>query len=376
MDLIKSERIELMGNYIVNWESQPWNDKHLWEIKVESTMDIHFAIQKSYSSDLMGNAQLQKHLKEIGVTLKVLDVDTSTKVPVAIIRRSSRYDDINSCIKELVERLSDHAKFDIERSQIDIEWRRVSLPSNEDVYAMMGVILVTPDLLDKVAPKLIDLNRMKDPNSQFFTGRWTFYRGVENEEKPFQMKAGILGQKEHRKNIELISVTGMATFNLEETTPEFISIGKRNDADLTVMQLIKRGVATNDIVGIPFETIFKKSKDEYIFEGTRQRYDRMMKYFESGSFKVNIETWFKSDRCLERNKTITMTANKYSGSTVTRTSIIIEVGISRELQSELGTHHGLRLPSSTDDRIDSKHLKLPPLPIGYGMGWNPPPPFP
>eukprot|EP00956_Cyclotella_meneghiniana_P037056 scaffold134078_cov60-Cyclotella_meneghiniana.AAC.3 len=55
-------------------------------------MDIHYAIQKSYSSDLMGNAQLQKHLKEIGVTLKVLDVDTSTKVPAAIICRSSRYD--------------------------------------------------------------------------------------------------------------------------------------------------------------------------------------------------------------------------------------------------------------------------------------------
>eukprot|EP00956_Cyclotella_meneghiniana_P037055 scaffold134078_cov60-Cyclotella_meneghiniana.AAC.2 len=233
----------------------------------------------------------------------------------------------------------------------------------------MGVILVTPYLLDKVAPKLIDLNRMKDPNTQFYTGRWTFYRGVENEEKPFQMKAGILGQKEHRKNVELISVTGMATFNLEETTPEFISIGN-------VMQLIKRGVATNDNVGSPFETIFKKSKDEYIFEGTCQRYDRMMKYFESGSFKVNIQTWFKSDRCLERNNTITVTANKYSGSTVTRTSTIIEVGISRELQSELGTHHGLRLPSSTDNQIDSKQLKLPSLPLGYGMGWNPPPPFP
>eukprot|EP00956_Cyclotella_meneghiniana_P010262 scaffold14167_cov51-Cyclotella_meneghiniana.AAC.1 len=84
INLIESERIELMGNYIENWESQPWNDKHLWEIIVESTMDIHFAIQKSYSRDLMGNAKLQKHLKEMGVTLKVLDVDISTKVPAAI----------------------------------------------------------------------------------------------------------------------------------------------------------------------------------------------------------------------------------------------------------------------------------------------------
>eukprot|EP00956_Cyclotella_meneghiniana_P031088 scaffold80644_cov23-Cyclotella_meneghiniana.AAC.1 len=347
MDLIESERIELMGNYIENWESQPWNDKQLW-----------------------------KHLKEMGVTLKVLDVDISTKVPAVIICRSSRYDDITSCIKELVERLSDHAKIDIEISQIDIEWRRVSLPLYEDIYAIMGVILVTQDLLEKVAPKLIDLNRMKDPNTQFYTGRWTFYRGLENEEKPFQMKAGILGQKEYRKNVELFSVTGMAAFNFEETIPKFTSFGKRNDADLTVMRLIKRGVATNDIVGRPFETIFKKSKDEYIFEGTRQRYDRMMKYFEGGGFKVNMETWFKSERCLERHNSVKMTANKYSGATVTRISIEIEVGISRELQSEIDTHHGLRLPSTKDDRKDSEHMKLPPRSIGYGMGWNPHPSFP
>eukprot|EP00956_Cyclotella_meneghiniana_P020003 scaffold34834_cov63-Cyclotella_meneghiniana.AAC.3 len=324
----------------------------------------------------MGNAKLQKHLKEMGVTLKVLDVDISTKVPAAIICRSSRYDDISSCIKELVKRLSDHAKIDIETTQIDIEWRKVSLPSDEDIYAMMGVILVTKEILETVAPKLIDLNRMKDPNTQFYTGRWTFYRGVENEEKPFQMKAGILGQKEYRKNIELFNVTGMATFNLEETIPEFTSFEKRNDADLTVMQLIKRGVATNDIVGNPFETIFKKSKDEYIFEGTRQRYDRMMKYFEGGSFKVNMETWFKSDRCLERHNSLKMTANKYSGTTVTRISIEIEVGISRELQSEMDAHHGLRLPSTKDVRKDSEQMQLPPRPIGYGMGWNPQPPFP
>eukprot|EP00956_Cyclotella_meneghiniana_P019751 scaffold34270_cov26-Cyclotella_meneghiniana.AAC.1 len=207
---------------------------------------------------------------------------------------------------------------------------------------MMGVILVIPALLETVAPKLIDLNRMKDPHTQFYTRRWTFYRGVENEEKPFQMKAGILGQKEYRKNIELFSVTGMAAFNFEETIPEFTSVENRNDADLTVMQLIKRGVATNDILGSPFETIFKKSKDEYIFEGTIQRYDRMMKYFEG----------------------------------VTRTSIIIEVGTSREHQLEIDAQHGVNLPNTKDDRKESEKLKLPPRPVGYGMGWIPPPSFP
>eukprot|EP00956_Cyclotella_meneghiniana_P041615 scaffold232396_cov46-Cyclotella_meneghiniana.AAC.1 len=60
----------------------------------------------------------------MGVTLKVLDVDISTKVPAAIVSRSSRYDDTRSCIKELIDRLSDHAKIDIETAQIDIEWRK------------------------------------------------------------------------------------------------------------------------------------------------------------------------------------------------------------------------------------------------------------
>ena len=132
----------------------------------------------------------------------------------------------------------------------------------------------------------------------------------------------------------------MAKFNLGDTIPEFISLEKQNDADLTVVQLIKRGEATNDILGNPFETIYKKLKDEFIFEGTIQSYDRMMKYFEGGRFKLNIETWFKSDKCLERHNCIKMTANKYSGSTVTRTRIVIEVGISSELQSEIDTHHG------------------------------------
>eukprot|EP00956_Cyclotella_meneghiniana_P001865 scaffold2041_cov37-Cyclotella_meneghiniana.AAC.6 len=182
----------------------------------------------------------------------------------------------------------------------------------------------------------------------------------------------------------------MAKFNLGDTIPEFISLEKRNDADLTVMQLIKRGEATNDILGNPFETIYyklqvlsMKSKNCFRFhakfyekpqifreenfcvfskrrrcckrtaicsiknrkmnislKGTIQRYDRMTKYFEGGRFKLNIETWFKSDKSLERHNCIKMTANKYSGSTVTRTSIVIEVGISRELQSEIDTHHG------------------------------------
>eukprot|EP00956_Cyclotella_meneghiniana_P010819 scaffold15122_cov41-Cyclotella_meneghiniana.AAC.3 len=375
MSMIESERVELMGNYIENWESQSWNDKNLWEFIVESTMDIHFVIQKSYSMDLLGNSKLQKHLKEMGVTLKVLDVDTTSKVPAAIISRSSRYDDINSCIKEIVERLSDHAKIDITTSQVDIEWRRVSLPSNEDVYAMMGVILVTPDLLETVAPKLIDLNRMKDPNTQFYTGRWTFYRGVENEEKPFQMKAGILGQKEYRKNVELVSVTGMAAFNFEETIPEFTSFENRNDSELTVMQLIKRGVATNDALGSPFETIFRKSKDEYIFEGTRQRHDRMMKYFDGGAFKMNMESWFKSKKCMERLNYIKITANKYSGSTVTRTSNTIEIGGNEHLL-ETNAHQGVGPSNAKDDREENEQIKLPPRPVGYGMGWIPPPTFP
>eukprot|EP00956_Cyclotella_meneghiniana_P031970 scaffold85834_cov44-Cyclotella_meneghiniana.AAC.11 len=82
----------------------------------------------------------------------------------------------------------------------------------------------------------------------------------------------------------------------------------------------------------------------------------MMKYFEGGRFKLNIETWFKSDKSLERHNCIKMTANEYSGSTVTRTSIVIEVGISRELQSEFDTHHGLRLTSKPEAPTEDEQI--------------------
>eukprot|EP00956_Cyclotella_meneghiniana_P034266 scaffold102938_cov24-Cyclotella_meneghiniana.AAC.1 len=89
-----------------------------------------------------------------------------------------------------------------------------------------------------------------------------------------------------------------------------------------------------------------------------------------------METWFKSERCLERKKSLKITANKYSGTTVSRISITIEVGNTSAPQSEMEAHHGLRLTSTKDDQIDNEQMKLPPRPIGYGIGWNSQPPFP
>lgn len=54
MELIESKRLKLMGNYIKNWEAQPWNNKNVWEVTVETTMDLLYLIQKSYSRDIVG----------------------------------------------------------------------------------------------------------------------------------------------------------------------------------------------------------------------------------------------------------------------------------------------------------------------------------
>eukprot|EP00956_Cyclotella_meneghiniana_P034244 scaffold102765_cov58-Cyclotella_meneghiniana.AAC.1 len=101
----------------------------------------------------------------------------------------------------------------------------------------------------------------------------------------------------------------------------------------------------------------------------------MMKYFDGGAFKMNMETWFKSKECLERLNSIKITANKYSGSTVTRTSITIEVG-GREHHLETNAHHGVGPSNMKDHREENEQLKLPPRPVGYGMGWIPPSTFP
>ena len=100
-----------------------------------------------------------------------------------------------------------------------------------------------------------------------------------------------------------------------------------------------------------------------------------MKYFDGGAFKMNMETWFKSERCLEQLNFIKITANKYTGSIVTRTSIIIEIG-GREQHSEANAYHGVGPSNTKDDREENEQLKLPPRPIGYGMGWIPPSTFP
>eukprot|EP00956_Cyclotella_meneghiniana_P014461 scaffold21576_cov38-Cyclotella_meneghiniana.AAC.1 len=101
----------------------------------------------------------------------------------------------------------------------------------------------------------------------------------------------------------------------------------------------------------------------------------MMKYFDGGAFKMNMESWFRSKRCLERPNSIKIRANKYSGSTVTRTSIIIEVG-GREHHLETNALHGVGTSNTKDDREENEQLKLPPRPVGYGMGWIPPSTFP
>eukprot|EP00956_Cyclotella_meneghiniana_P001866 scaffold2041_cov37-Cyclotella_meneghiniana.AAC.7 len=40
------------------------------------------------------------------------------------------------------------------------------------------------------------------------------------------------------------------------------------------------------------------------------------------------------------------------------------------------THHGLRLPSKPEAPTEEEQMKLPPQPVGYGLGGNLPPPFP
>eukprot|EP00956_Cyclotella_meneghiniana_P014808 scaffold22325_cov22-Cyclotella_meneghiniana.AAC.1 len=81
------------------------------------------------------------------------------KEPVAIISKGSKYDDNNRCIKELISRLSDQGQRDYEKSQFDIEWRKVSDPSDDNIYAMMGVIMCDRDVF---ANDLILLNNSKD----------------------------------------------------------------------------------------------------------------------------------------------------------------------------------------------------------------------
>ena len=214
LELIEDEQRKLTGNYIDNIEAYAWNDKNVWTFTVATTIDLHYMIQKNYNRDIMGNGGLQVGLKQLEVILKVIDISTSMKEPVAIISKGSKYDDNNRCIEELISRLSEQGQRDYEKSQFEIEWRKVSDPSDDNIYAMMGVIMCDRDVYDTLANDLILLNNSKDIAIHPHTGRWVLYRGRDDDRQPFTMKAGIKNQIEHRNQQEIITLSGMALFDL------------------------------------------------------------------------------------------------------------------------------------------------------------------
>ena len=154
--------------------------------------------------------------------LKVLDVSITMKEPVAVISKGSKYDDSNRCIEEIISRLSEQGSRDYDKSQFELEWRKVVDPSDDNIYAMMGVIMCDRDVYDTLAIDLIRLNNSKDIDIHPHIGRWVIYRGRDDEIQPFAMKAGIKTQIEHRNQQEIIILSGMALFDLENDIPELM----------------------------------------------------------------------------------------------------------------------------------------------------------
>eukprot|EP00956_Cyclotella_meneghiniana_P014732 scaffold22183_cov41-Cyclotella_meneghiniana.AAC.5 len=327
LGLIEDEQRKLTGNYIDNIEAYAWNDKNVWTFTVATTIDLHYMIQKNYNRDIMGNGGLQVGLKQLEVILKVIDISTSMKEPVAIISKGSKYDDNNRCMEELISRLSDQGQRDYEKSQFDIEWRKVTDPSDDNIYAMMGVIMCDRDVYDTFANDLILLNNSKDIAIHPHTGRWVLYRGRDDDRQPFTMKAGIKNQIEHRNQQEIITLSGMALFDLENDVPELMGNGEKNITEKTILRLVCQGLGSRDKSGrSPFEMMYRKSKDEYVLVSTRSRHDRSLAYFREGHFKEDMHSWYKGNRKLQQSTMINVHLNIYHPNEVKRVILPIIVG--------------------------------------------------
>eukprot|EP00956_Cyclotella_meneghiniana_P035677 scaffold116951_cov42-Cyclotella_meneghiniana.AAC.5 len=327
MELIEDEQRKLMGAYIDNVEAHAWNDKCAWHFTVATTVDLLYMIQKNYNRDIMGNGGLRVGYKQLEVILKVLDVSITMKEPVAVISKGSKYDDSNRCIEEIISRLSEQGLRDYDKSQIEIEWRKVTDPSNDNIYAMMGVIMCEKEVYDTLANDLILLNNSKDITMHPHTGRWVIYSGRDDEIQPFTMKAGIKTQIEYRNQQEIIIISGMALFDLENDIPEFMGNGEKNITEKTIIRLFCQGLGSRDESGrSPFEMMYRKSKNEYVVTSTRSRHSRALAYFREGHFKADMHSWYKGDMKLQRLTTINVHLNIYHPNEVKRTILPIAVG--------------------------------------------------
>lgn len=323
-DLIAREQHKLMGTYIDNVQAQQWNGQTKFEICLESTMDIHFLFQKSFSREILGNGNLQLGMKKMEVSLKVIDVDESSKDDVALIYKSTKYDSIESCKKEIVDRLSDTTSLDITEKDIDIEWRSVTDPADENIKAMIGVVTSTEEVSTELIKKLLELNGSKDTSLHPHTGRWTFYRGQDDGKLPFPMSAGIRHQRNDRKLTENFSVSGLADFDLAEYIPSEITEGYKNTALKNVLQLLREGHGMTET--FLFEGVYKKSNDEYLFVGQRNNEDRIMLYFENGSFQKSMKTWLQDHGSFKKETALTINANTYSDGKVSRKRKTLTIG--------------------------------------------------
>eukprot|EP00956_Cyclotella_meneghiniana_P003285 scaffold3976_cov45-Cyclotella_meneghiniana.AAC.15 len=327
MELIEDEQRKLMGTYIDNVEAHAWNDKYVWHFTVATTIDLHYMIQKNYNRDIMENGGLQVGLKQLEVILKVLDVSTTMKEPVAVISKGSKYDDSNRCIEEIISRLSEQGPRDYDKSQLEIEWRKVTDPSDDNIYAIMGVIMCEKEVYDTLANDLILLNNSKDIAIHPHTGRWVIYCGRDDEIQPFTMKAGIKTQIEHRNQQEIIILSGMALFDLENDIPELMGNGEKNITEKPIIRLFCQGLGTRDESGrSPFEMMYRKSKNEYVVTSTRSRHSRALAYFREGHFKADMHAWYKGDRKLQKSTMINVHLNIYHPNEVKRTILPIIVG--------------------------------------------------
>lgn len=127
--------------------------------------------------------------------------------------------------------------------------------------------------------------------------------------------------------MEIINVTGLAKFELDSTIPTFTGNGGINAAEHTVLHQMRLGKDSGDLQGNQFKTVYKKSKDEYLFVGTRQRFDRMTDYFEKGKFKMNMNNWYMGEECMKSTTCVQVNSNKYTGSAVTQARTEITLGV-------------------------------------------------
>jgi hypothetical protein len=300
-------KANLEGKYVTNITNEGWMNTLKFRIRVATTLDRIYLLNRTAEYNITPNETLEKHLSQLSTVITVISQDRCSRTGIIGIAGSTQLDHRPRATHEIVKLLKQEASFDIAPDKFILLSGKAQFPDDMDIPTdFIGcaeqvnclVILSDEDIASDLRRALLSIDMPTLPNGFQEIWNYTFFPLFptdENEGK--QLLRGIERQCTYITDTIRIEIKGikidMFTFIPQHTA----SSGRPTDhytTPIATLLMDKGRVLQKNPSGrqcsTPFLRIHRLGSDRWVFRGPYHQFYEI-EYYLRHNFALQMKNW-------------------------------------------------------------------------------------